>query len=103
MPIQRRVFGISSRQGKFQSALIILRAEAVASGTTLHKIAPSKGTFPTNFFGFVFALLPAQAAVGIFAWRTTLAASPSPKWVFELPISSRRIISGHRVQGLTNI
>src|SRR5436190_14414466 len=97
MPTQRKVFGVSSRQCKFHSSLIVLRALTVASGTTLHKIAPSKRTFPTKFFDFALALLAAQEVVGISARRTTRLASPSPKCVFEFPISSRRIISRHYI------
>src|SRR2546421_5687266 len=92
MPTPRTVFGLNSRQDKWNKFLTALQIIGVARGTTLHTPAPSNRTAPTSFRTTCLAEPSNHPAVEILACRITLASFANPRCVLVLPMSKRRIM-----------
>src|SRR5260370_34729128 len=92
MPTPVKVFGVNSRQWRFESCKMILRTRGVIRGTTLHNTAPFNLALATNPATSAFALPWLQVALGILACLITREGVANPRCVLVLPISSNRIM-----------
>ena len=93
MPTPHRVFGVSSKQRKHQMYLTTSHTKGVACGTTLQTAAPLNRARPVKLANSLSAVLSNQAPVGMSVCLTTRLEFASPRCVFVLPMSNRRIIS----------